>query len=378
VVPSQPLIGEEVRVRERRAFTLIELLVVIAIIGVLIALLLPAVQAAREAARRSQCTNNLKQLALSMHNYHDQHNCLPPLAASIDQQNHWGTPVFDPWPLDWAASTLPYVEQMPLYNAVNFGLGGVGSPQNATVLRTLVNTMICPSDRARPASGPISSWRNYAANIGGPPTFRAWSGPFVSFINDAKGDSGGYQNGNTGTVDFARIRDGSSNTAMMSEMLVGSGPASPVRADDSLAKRGYAFKLSFDSPLDLGVAGGDAAKLFIHGCRTIPGSQLSFGGLTPANGAYWIATNPGSCLIWSAYNHYNMPNGYNCQANNDPNTGGYGNIMNALPPSSNHPSGVNVAFCDGSVKFIKETINMQTWWAIGTRSDGEVVSASDY
>ncbi|RUL88135.1 DUF1559 family PulG-like putative transporter [Tautonia sociabilis] len=340
--------------KRRSGFTLIELLVVIAIIGVLIALLLPAVQAAREAARRAQCTNNLKQLGLAVHNYVDSNQSLPPFNTSIDERLHWGTPVFDPWPLDWAACTLPYLEQGALYAAVNFDLGAVGSPQNATVLRTLVNTMVCPSDGELPAAGPGSSWRNYAANIGGPPP------------------------SNVGPVSIARLRDGTSSTALFSEMLVGTGPPSPVRADHPLAKHGYAFKLSLDSPVDQGANGAAAAQAFVQACRSIPGSQTSFGTLTPANGSHWIGTNPGSCIIWSGYNHYNGPNGYNCQANNDPNTGGYGNIMNALPPSSNHPGGVNVCFADGSVKFIKDTISLPTWWAIGTRNGGEIVSADQY
>ncbi|QDV33846.1 DUF1559 family PulG-like putative transporter [Tautonia plasticadhaerens] len=364
--------------QKRRGFTLIELLVVIAIIGVLIALLLPAVQAAREAARRAQCTNNLKQLGLAAHNYIDTNGSLPPFNSSIDERLHWGTPVFDPWPLDWAASTLPYIEQGPLYSALNFSFGSNGSPQNATVLRTLVNTMVCPSDGELPAAGPGSSWRNYAANIGGPSPFMAWSGTFVSFRNDALGNSGGHQNSNIGPVGMARIRDGTSQTALFSEMLVGTGPPSPVPANHPLAKHGYAFKLSLDSPVDQGGSGGPAATAFVQACRSIPGTQESFGTLTPANGAYWIGTNPGSCIIWSGYNHYNGPNGYNCQANNDGNTGGYGNIMNALPPGSNHPGGVNVCFADGSVKFIKDTIAIPTWWAIGTRNGGEVVSADQY
>ena len=160
---------------------------------------------------------------------------------------------------------------------------------------------------------------------------------------------------------------------------MGSGPPSPVPANHPLAKHGYAFKLALNSPVDVPTAQGLLdAKAFINACRSVPGNQDSFGGLPPANGVYWIGTNPGSCLIWSGYNHYNVPNGLNCQAANDGNTGGWGNIMNALPPSSNHPGGVNLGMADGSVRFIKDTIAQDVWWALGTRSGGEVLSADQF
>jgi len=365
--------------RSRSAFTLIELLVVIAIIAVLIGLLLPAVQAAREAARRAQCVNNLKQLGLALHNYHSSNECVPPLNQSISE-SEWGAVVFDPWPLDWSASMLPHLEQQPLYNALNFNFGANGSPQNATVLRTKLSTFICPSENKKPSAGPGSSFRNYAANIGGPPCFMAWTGPFVPPVdNGSVSGSGGYQNSNVGLVSFASFTDGTSNTAALSEMLVGSGPAAPtITAGDPEARHGYGFKLSLNSPLDLGRNGGAAALSFIQACNTIPGSTPSFGGLTPANGAYWIGTNPGSCLIWSAYNHYNTPNKLHCEAANDPNTGAYGNVMDALPPSSNHPGGLNVVMGDGSVRFVRDTIAYNVWWSIGTKDGGEVVSSDSY
>src|SRR5262245_19681559 len=106
--------------KSRRAFTLIELLVVIAIIAVLIALLLPAVQAAREAARRAQCINNLKQIGLAMHNYTSQQDVFPPQVQNGGATSVWGTPYFDPWPLDWTASILSQMEQQPMYNSLNF------------------------------------------------------------------------------------------------------------------------------------------------------------------------------------------------------------------------------------------------------------------
>jgi prepilin-type N-terminal cleavage/methylation domain-containing protein len=134
--------------RLRRGFTLIELLVVIAIIGVLIALLLPAVQSAREAARRSQCTNHLKQIGVSLHNYHTATDVFP-MGGSRNLRTATN---YDDWTC-WSAQgmLLPYLEQMPLYNAANFffapeGDGATSDAINRTVHNTIINSFLCPSD----------------------------------------------------------------------------------------------------------------------------------------------------------------------------------------------------------------------------------------
>src|SRR3954466_7725000 len=140
----------------RRGFTLIELLVVIAIIGVLIALLLPAVQAAREAARRAQCVNNSKQLGLALHNYHDVQGGLPPGRIWKNGLNGCGYNFFQGQDTTWFILMLPQFEQQPLANAFNYSLG-VGGPlaplplgffANSTVTATKVAVFQCPSDRA--------------------------------------------------------------------------------------------------------------------------------------------------------------------------------------------------------------------------------------
>jgi len=146
--------GWVVLTKNRRAFTLIELLVVIAIIAVLIALLLPAVQSAREAARRAQCINNMKQLGLACHNYASQQDCFPPQVQNgglAVWSNITGGPYFDPWPLDWTASILPQMEQMPMYNALNFSVASsVGNDlQNRTVLSQQVSSLLCPSENIK-------------------------------------------------------------------------------------------------------------------------------------------------------------------------------------------------------------------------------------
>ena len=219
------------RKRYCRGFTLIELLVVIAIIAVLIGLLLPAVQAAREAARRAQCVNNLKQIALSIHNYHDQNNAVPALVQNGGAFAWGAEPGFDPWPLNWSSSTLPQIEGMAMYNALNFSWGSIGSPPNDTVRNSQVASLICPSDSLR------TPWQgrtvlNYHGNIGGPPTVAAWDGAIVPMPTDARYPAEGGQSAPTriaisGRIGFAAFTDGTSNTVMFSEKLIGSGPLPP-------------------------------------------------------------------------------------------------------------------------------------------------------
>ena len=216
-------------------FTLIELLVVIAIIAVLIALLLPAVQSAREAARRAQCTNNLKQLGLAIHNYVSQNDTLPPVVdnGGKDVWSNFGGAYWDPWPLDWSASILPQMEQGPLFNALNFyfSSGYAGSDtQNTTVLSSQVSSLLCPSENIKTTSFGPGTRKSYMANVGGPAVIMAWSGMFVALRDDPNNPqqywAGVYWNSNSQrTFGFESVTDGTSNTALFSESLIGSGPA---------------------------------------------------------------------------------------------------------------------------------------------------------
>jgi prepilin-type N-terminal cleavage/methylation domain-containing protein/prepilin-type processing-associated H-X9-DG protein len=371
----------------RRGFTLIELLVVIAIIAVLIALLLPAVQAAREAARRAQCVNNLKQLGLAMHNYVSQQDTFPPQVQN-GGRNVWSAlgygPYWDPWPLDWTASVLPQIEQQALYNALNFSMssGFNGSDtQNTTVLAAQVASLLCPSENLSQTTIGPGTRKSYVANVGGPAMIAAWTGIFVALKDDDHSFAGVYSNGNSGrTVNLASVIDGTSNTAMLSETLIGSGPgAGSVTLGSTKRRTTYLFPTTVNAPPDQGGAAGIAsANALVSQCKGLPGSTKAFGTLSPPNGNVWIAGNPGSCMMWDAYNHFMPPNSTACDNLNDGNTGGYASLQDAFPPSSNHPGGINVAFADGSVKFIKDTIAIPTWWAIGTRNQGEVVSADSY
>jgi prepilin-type N-terminal cleavage/methylation domain-containing protein/prepilin-type processing-associated H-X9-DG protein len=370
-----------------RGFTLIELLVVIAIIAVLIALLLPAVQAAREAARRAQCTNNLKQLGLAIHNYVSQQNAFPPMLGNISAANNiLGT---DPngvsWPLDWTASLLPQLEQQPLFNALNWNFGGGSSPPsapNSTVMYTKVASLLCPSENMKVASYSPSGYKNYVSNAGGPPVIYAWTGilvPMQPNTNNYPGIPSGYTNNNCGTFGVESVTDGTSNTAMLSETLLGSGPAAnTITIATTQRKTTYLFPSGMNIAVDLGAVAGSSAQQFAQICQGLPGTTVGFGGLPPSNGNMWISGNANSTMLWDSYNHWLPPNSVGCDNQFDQNTGGWGSYSDGMPPSSNHPGGINVSMADGHVQFIKNSIGLQAWWALGTRNGGELIGSDQY
>jgi prepilin-type N-terminal cleavage/methylation domain-containing protein/prepilin-type processing-associated H-X9-DG protein len=375
-----------------RGFTLIELLVVIAIIAVLIALLLPAVQAAREAARRAQCTNNLKQLGLGIQNYISQNNAFPPLSASYNYGTTTALPSSNAggWPLAWTVALLPFIEQTPLYNATNYSAGMSDPPNYYTITMMKLATLQCPSENMAVGPWITSNVANYRSNVGGPGSIASWSGPIVPMQPATNGSSGpalATSNANMSSFGMEGITDGTSNTAALSERLMGtsaygnsSGNATIGAGNKNLALRGL-FSTGVSITLDQGgTAGTQAALALYQACNAIPGTQL----LTVAQGTtsgYWCGFswdgNTGWNLDFNSYNHWNTPNKLGCTASTtwDPLTGG---PMDAIPPTSNHPGGVNVGFCDGSVHFLKDSVSVQTWWALGTRNLGEVISSDSY
>jgi prepilin-type N-terminal cleavage/methylation domain-containing protein/prepilin-type processing-associated H-X9-DG protein len=332
--------------RQRPGFTLIEVLVVIAIIGLLVALLLPAVQSAREAARRMQCTNNLKQIGLALHQYHDSVGSLP-----------WGE-----GPNDWNnwsahAMLLPYLEQGAVFNAINFANyvlppdnfalpGDPANDRNVTALLTRLNILLCPSDldRLTAPHGHV----NYCTNAGTGHDFAPKGPPSGLFAQVPY---------SPGAVSFQSIIDGLSQTAALSERVKGVGNQSdaydPLTPSSSLVE-GYGLQA--------------ATADYYRACSKtapVPGIALHLNPGVGGLGAYWFYGGPMS----SRYNHIMPPNTWSC---------GSEQSDGAYTASSRHPGVVNVLFADGSTRAIKATIAVPVWWALGTRAGGEVISADAY
>lgn len=339
-----------------RAFTLIELLVVIAIIAILIALLIPAVQKVREAAARTQCTNNLKQIGLSVHNYESEFRCLPP---SYRGQSIGGAPgYYDLW--GTLALLTPYLEQTAVYNSIDLNLTmyqltspwGIQAPQ---AVQTLVPTFVCPSDlmtsvcsNAYAIPGDLQP-TNYAFCLGSGTTKGRtnWLGsPW-----DADGTF--YAQSKVRLTD---ILDGTSNTVGASERLLGAGPEATTVASRS----------------DI-----DPQTMFVNpGMETTDANcGISLRVNYSQRRMYtWVAGEP-RC---TSYNHYYLPNdpvNPDCVANYtstppDPLLRSSGHGLSTA--RSRHTGGVNVWMCDGGVRFITNDIDITTWRALATRFGSEV------
>jgi prepilin-type N-terminal cleavage/methylation domain-containing protein/prepilin-type processing-associated H-X9-DG protein len=352
----------------RRGFTLIELLVVIAIIAVLIALLLPAVQAAREAARRMQCINNLKQIGLAIQNYIDGNGALPPTgnAGAVNSR----TANANDFSVN--ARLLPYMEQQTLYSALNVSMG-YNLEHNGTVSSTRVNVYLCPSDpntiRRGMTNYPSHDFGdcNYGNNIG---TLHTWySGKFDGPTYMTGANAANYG----GVVTLAAVTDGTSNTAVYSEWLKG---RNTTQNGNFLV---YKSTITYTAPSTpampaVGAGGlGAALQAVSAQCQasTTPGGQLT-------KGFAWASQG---CGVGGGYSHVNPPNKKSCSFSNLdlnwPATFDYA-AATLIGASSQHPGGVNVAFLDGSVKFVKDSVSLQTWGAIATRAGGEIVSSDSY
>ncbi len=379
----------------RGGFTLIELLVVIAIIAVLIALLLPAVQAAREAARRMQCTNNLKQLALACMNYESSNSVFPSQSQNAVANSAAGTTV------GWIPPLLQFTEATPLFNAINFNLDLIGNAYggacNSTATITTINTLLCPSESKQvplraymTGASLFFGTTSYMGNYGGPGPIATSTGTIVPVNNSILGSAANATTGVAGTnclagaswgpISIASITDGTSNTGLISERLLGmsSLPATINAAGNDR------LRCVIHAPVGAALGGGFAAAYAMQqSCANAPGTTtLRY---CATNGQMWAATYP-AWLTVSSYNHFGTPNQMSCTndtADAALTSAGvtalyYVSPTSSAPPSSFHPGGVNCAFADGSVHFVKNTVAAQAWWGLGTRNGGEVISADQY
>jgi prepilin-type N-terminal cleavage/methylation domain-containing protein/prepilin-type processing-associated H-X9-DG protein len=335
----------------RRGFTLIELLVVIAIIAVLIALLLPAVQAAREAARRAQCVNNLKQLGLAIQNYHDVNGAIPPTALNSSAT---ATPDFA-----MKGRMLPYLEQTVAYNALNM-YALYNDPVNFTVRVIQINSFLCPSDTNIP-NGPTT-----VGGMTGQPGYHSYPNNIGTFAtnNGNMYDGPAYEMGANfgGTISLSSIIDGTSNTAIFSEFVRGR----------NLSTADGIFQVYKDT-ID---ATGTAAPLIqlMNNCKNV--ATVASGNTLATSdqwqkGADWLNQN---CGKGGGYSHIMPPNTRACYFSSTNASKTY----TMVGASSNHTGGVNVVFLDGSVKFVKNSVNPPTWWAISTKAGGEILSSDGY
>ncbi|HTN73614.1 MAG TPA: DUF1559 domain-containing protein, partial [Pirellulaceae bacterium] len=213
--------------RSNGGFTLVELLVVIAIIGILVSLLLPAVQSAREAARRMQCQNNIKQLGLALHNYHGAMDCFPPGVNSLAGEDPGTTTNFQ---RNWVISILPYIEQQALYDSFNFSKA-ISATENSLPRAVKLNAMLCPSDQPSAAAyignateGANWARGNYAGNPGNMHLLTLSGRTDWAINSTSPGWEDSLRRGVMGpnvATSIAQIRDGTSNTIMIAELRIG-------------------------------------------------------------------------------------------------------------------------------------------------------------
>jgi prepilin-type N-terminal cleavage/methylation domain-containing protein/prepilin-type processing-associated H-X9-DG protein len=324
-------------------FTLIELLIVISITGVLAGLLLPAVQAAREAARRAKCANNLKQLGLALANYEGASGSYPYHLPYTDRTEVGPPPADRAEYFSVQSRLLPYMEQTTLFNAINFDIepypvANVSPhPTNLTACRTTVGSFLCPSDGI--ATGSRNSYR---ANLG--------VGPALSTHAESPDSGNGFFT-YPGQIGPANIPDGLSHTVAMSERLCGTGSK-----DRIVPERDFGDLSSYPNAVF------DTADTALGWCRVAGRSK--FPGFSKAGWTWYISGRE-----HTSYTHTQEPNGSVPDGLNQ----GYNPGWGVATARSWHSGGVNAVMGDGSVRFVSEHVERRVWRGLGTRNGGELV-----
>lgn len=362
----------------RAAFTLIELLVVIAIIGLLMAILLPAINAVRQSAATVQCANHLRQMGLALRNYHNDHECFPTIAMgsgkSVDGRCLTGF-------VGWHVFLLPYLEQSSLYDQTNFDVnfadlcganamadGRIGAQHpNATVAGTIVSFFLCPAEsmgRTNAVGDSHPAPTSYTGNIGWPPSS---VGPASNPIH------GGHQNGAFGVINLSApapwhrgavtmrdFSDGLSNTIAVTERLI-------IRSQDYNAIEAGGVDAREMAFCSLSSSSTTRTLDSYLGCQT---KKLIMDPFYSASiGHAWIS---GWAPTANAYLHVLPPNGPNCHFHiTGVDEGGH-----LASPASRHGGGVNALMADGRVEWISNSIDTQIWWGMGSRDGGELTRLS--
>lgn len=357
----------------RRGFTLVELLVVIAIIGLLSAILIPAVQSARGAARKMQCSSNLRQIGIAMAGYHDALGGFPLCMTSGGGSDGQGGSLTGHF--SWMAMILPFVEQQAVHDQIDFNITMADQPNstfdatisadhpNAAAASTRIPVYLCPADGYDDTSVLVMGSAdpapdNYAANAGWPSFVTGVDGErpkplkyngLITLVNMQPGEEIDWHPNRA--IRIRDVTDGLSNTAAVAERLIMRGNSlAEIRASDP---RLLSYHLT---------AGSGDERSLLQIAEYSERDQHYSEQHSAFQGRSWIS---GWTLTAPTYMHVLMPNTISMHSDDGLDTGD-----NLITPSSYHSGGVNVLMGDGHVVFVTDAIDQYVWWAMGGRNDG--------